>query len=440
MIAPSPKGTKMRRRFIHLALVGAVAGLALAAGRARALEEEDIYEDEIVRIAHAPVIGVKITKDNWKVVFGKMEIEGSERESGITVPASDVMETVYADAPPDLLRGFQREKRGYYTQAITKSFEPTLKKVNTFRKLGDSRKPWPLQYCLHYLGLCHLKRGEPGDAAKARQYFERLVKEVPQSRFIFGACTGMGDSLQVEKKYAAAAEAFAKAQERFEKMSRERGLDMVTVSAIRKRALMAHFRQGEMLSLAGQHDKAVSVFNAVAANASRDYPDIKFKAKSAAIKSLVSTKAYRLAIQKAEDLIAEGEKDGYTEFLGGAYLGLADCYFAQYTDAERKGDGADPNGLVIARYNYLRVLALYFEDRTVLPKAHFRSGRCYERLAQAGEGTKAVDRAVRHYNLIATEWSDSAWAREAKARLTALGRAAKKKAPAKGGKASKKKK
>jgi tetratricopeptide (TPR) repeat protein len=412
---------------MHFALVGAVAGLALSAGGARAQEDEDIYEDEIVRLAHAPVIGVKITKDNWKIVFGKMEIEGGDRESGITVPASDVMEIVYADASPDLLRGFQREKRGYYTQAITKSFEPTLKKVDAFRKLSDSKKPWPLQYCLYYLGVCHLKRGKPGDATKARGYFDRLVKEVPESRFIFGAYTGTGDSLQVEKKYTAAAEAFARAQERFEKMSRTLGLDMQSVAAIRKRALMAHYRKGEMLSLAGQHDKAVSVFNVLAANARRDYPAIYFLARSAAIKSLVSTKAYKLAIQKARELIDEGERKGYTEFLGGAYLGLADCYFAQYTDAEAKGDGADPNGLVVARYNYLRVLALYFEDRTVLPKAHFRSGRCYERLAQAGEGDKAVDRAVRHYSRIADEWPDSAWSKEAKSRLTALGRSMRKK-------------
>lgn len=421
MIAPSPKGTEMRKRSMYLALVGAGVWAALAAAPARAEEDEDIYEDEIVRIAHAPVIGVKITKDNWQIVFGKME------EGGITVPANDVMETVYVEASHDLLRGFQREKRGYYTQAIEKSFEPTLKEINKYRKLEDSKRPWPLQYCLYYLGVCHLKRGQPGDAAKARGFFGRLIREVPRSRFIFGAYTGLGDSLQVEKKYPAAAAAFAAAQERFEKLARGRGLRMGTVKAIRKMALKAQFRQGEMYDLAGkrdkpQYDKAVSVFNAVAANARRDYPDLYFEAKSAAIRALVSTEAYRLAIENANKLIAEGEKDGYTEFLGGAYLGLADCYFAQYTDAEAKGDGADPNGLVVARYNYLRVLALYFEDTTVLPKAHFRSGRCYERLAQVGEGPKAVERAKRHYGRIVDEWPGSLWSKEAKDRLTALGR------------------
>ncbi|MHC4249938.1 MAG: tetratricopeptide repeat protein, partial [Planctomycetota bacterium] len=274
------------------------------------------------------------------------------------------------------------------------------------------------------LGLCHLKRGKPGDSGKARGYFERLIKEVPESRFIFGAYTGIGDALQVEKKYPAAAAAFAAAQERFEKMSRA-SRDMVLTKAIRRKALEAQFRQGEMYDLAGEkdrtkYDKAVSIFNSVAANAKRDYPDLYFKAKSAAIKALVSLGSYRLAIEKANDLIREGEKEGFTEFLGGAYLGLADCYFAQYTAAEGKGDGADPHGLVVARYNYLRVLALYFEDRTVLPKAHFRSGRCYERLAQAGEGSKATDRARRHYGRIVAEWPDSLWAKEAKIRLAAL--------------------
>ncbi len=416
MILRHLEGTSMRRPFSRLlALVGAVAFLATAPGRAQ--EDEEIFEDEIVRYSAPPVIGVKITKDNWQVVHGNME------QGGVTVPASDVMEAVYADAPPDLLRGFQRAKRGFYTKAITESFEPVLRKLEKFRKVEGH--PWPKQYCLYYLGVCHVKRGKPGDAGKARGYFERLSREIPQSRFIFEAYAGIGDGLQVEKKYPAAAKAFAEAKERFEKMSRTRGLDFETVKAIRKRAIEAHYRQGEMFDFAGEtdptyYDKAVSVFNAVAADASRNYPDIYFKAKSAAIKSLVSTRAYRLAIQKANELIAEGEKDGFTEFLGGAYLGLADCYYAQYSDVAAKGGAADPANLVIARYNYLRVLAQYFEDRSVLPKAHFFAGRCYERLAQSGEGQKAIQRAKRHYGRIVEEWKDSAWSREAKARLAPL--------------------
>ena len=419
MIAPGPKGTNMLRRSLCLAPVGICALVALAVALARAQDDEDFFEDEVIRHTHAPVIGVKITKDNWKVVYA---VKG---EGGVTIPASDVAETVYADASPDLLRGFERVKRGYYSKAITKSFEPTINRVKRFRKVEG--KPWPLQYCLYYLGVSHLRRGERGDAAKARGYFERLIKEVPQSRFIFAAYTGIGDAHQVEKKYTAAAAAFGAAKERFEKMSRTGGLKMDVVTAIRRRALEAHFRQGEMFDLAGEKDRtmwdrAVSVFNSVAANASRNHPDIEYRANSAAIKALVSLKSYKLAIKNARKLIAKGEKEGYTEFLGGAYLGLADCYFIQYTDAEENDKGADPADLVVARYNYLRVLALYFEDRTVLPKAHYRAGRCYERLAQAGEGPKATDRAVRHYSRIIAEWPGDDWSKEAKARLTALGR------------------
>jgi len=414
MIAPGPKGTNMLRRFLCLAPAGVCALVALATAPARAQDDEEFFEDEVLRHTHAPLIGVKITRDNWKEVYAE------KGKGGVTIPASDVMETVYADASPDLLRGFERVKRGYYSKAIKESFEPTLKKIKRFRKVEG--KPWPLQYCLYYLGVSHLRRGGAGDAAKARGFFERLIKEVPQSRFIFDAYTGIGDSHQVEKKYTAAAAAFASAKERFEKMSRTRGLTMDVVSAIRRRALDAHFRQGEMLDLATEYDKAVSVFNSVAANASRNHPDYEYRAKSAAIKALVSTGSTKLAIKQARKLIAKGEKEGYTEFLGGAYLGLADCYFTQYTNAEAKDKGANPADLVVARYNYLRVLALYFEDRTVLPKAHFRAGRCYERLSQAGEGPKAVDRAVRHYSRIIAEWPDDGWSKEAKARLTALGR------------------
>ena len=195
----APEGTSMRPyiSMVPAFALAAVLVTVLVAARPARGQDEDIFEDEIVRLTAAPVIGVKITKDNWQVVYGEME------EGGITVPANDVMETVYADAPVELLRGFQRVSRGYLTKAIEESFEPVLKKLDRYRKVEG--QPWPKQYSFYYLGVCHLKRGKPGDAGKARRYFERLTKEVPNSRFIFQSYMGVGDSLQVEKKYAAAA-------------------------------------------------------------------------------------------------------------------------------------------------------------------------------------------------------------------------------------------
>jgi TolA-binding protein len=306
--------------------------------------------------------------------------------------------------------------------AIDKSFEPTLKQLGKFRKVGGH--PWPKQYCLYYLGLSHLRRGDKkkGDAAKARQYFERLVREVPDSRFIFKAYMGVADSYHLGGKYEDAARAFRSAHERFKKMGGAPGIPFEQVRAVRERAMLALLREAEMFDRAKKHDKAVSLFGQVA-NRARDYPEIEFLAKSGAVKALVSARSPDLAIERANDLIAEGERKGLTQFLGGAYMALADCYFQRFTDAEKEKRATSLQDLVTARYNYLRVVALYFEDQQVLPKAGYRAGRCHERLSKLSksEGARAVEQAKRQYTLVAREFPESQWAGEAKSRLAALG-------------------
>ncbi len=395
-----------------------IAGLLAAfvvLGGARAAEEE-LFEDVIVRADSPEIPDIRIEEDSWKVVVG---VRG---EVKFKVPSSKVMEVQYGDASRDFNHGLRRVKQRYYTMAIEKSFEPTLKQLGKFRKIGNH--PWPKQYCLYYLGLAHLRRGDKkkGDAAKARQYFQRLVKEVPDSRFIFKAYMGVADSYQLEGKYQDAAGAFRAAHERFKKMGGAPGIPFEQVRAVRKRAMLALLREAQMFDRAKAHDKAVSLFGQVA-NRARDYPEIQFLAESGAVKALVSTGSYPLAIDNANKLIAKGEREGLTQFLGGAYMGLADCYFEKFTKAEKEKRGASSQDLVIARYNYLRVVALYFEDEQVLPKAGYRAGRCHERLSKLSrsEGARAVEQAKRQYTLVAREFPDSRWAGQAKGRLAALG-------------------
>ena len=104
-------------------------------------------------------------------------------------------------------------------------------------------------------------------------------------------------------------------------------------------------------------------------------------------------------------------------------MALADCYFEKFAKAEKEKRTTSLQDLVTARYNYLRVVALYFEDEQVLPKAGYRAGRCHERLSKLSrsEGARAVEQAKRQYTLVAREFPDSRWAGQAKGRLAALG-------------------
>jgi len=395
-------------------IAGVLAAFVVLGG-ARA-EEEELFEDVIVRIDAPEIPDIKIEEDSWKLVVG---VRG---EVKFKVPSSKVMEVQYGDASRDFNHGLRRVKQRYYTIAIEKSFEPTLKQLGKFRKIGNH--PWPKQYCLYYLGLAHLRRGvkKKGDAARARQYFQRLVKEVPDSRFIFKAYMGVADSYQLEGKYQDAAGAFRAAHERFKKMGGAPGIPFEQVRAIRKRAMLALLREAEMFDMAGKHDKAVSLFGQVA-NRARDYPEIQFLSVGGAVKALVSAGSPELAIGRANELIAKGEREGRTQFLGGAYMALADCYFEKFAKAEKEKRTTSLQDLVTARYNYLRVVALYFEDQQVLPKAGYRAGRCHERLSKLSksEGARAVEQAKRQYTLVGREFPESRWAGQAKSRLAALG-------------------
>ncbi len=384
-----------------------VLGGTLPAGAGEPVEDQEMFDGEIRRGDKQPYTRIKIIEDSWKFVVGR------KARGKTPVPSFEVTEVVYTDSPREFRKGPGRVAQGSHTEAIEKSFKPMMKKLGDFRKVGGH--PWPKQYCLYYLGLAHVERGDKkkDDAAKALKYFKRLINEIPASRFIMDAYLGVGNSHRLAGRYTEAAAAFNEAKKHAEKLSREPDLTIDQIKYMRRYARLADLRQADTFRKAGQAEKAVSLCDRVTSQA-RDYPDIRFLARSGAVMALVSLKSYDRAIRRAEDMIKEGEQEGLTEYLGGAYLALADCYFEK----------AGAENLVVARYNYLRVATLYFTEESVLPKARFRAGVCYEKLAKLpkiGEGPKSIARAKRQYRLVVDRFPDSPWAAKAEKRLAGLG-------------------
>lgn len=392
-----------------LVTFGAFVCTAALAGPA---QEQMILEDEIVPRDKSPVTQVLIVEDNWRMVVG-----AKGKDARIPVLAHEVVEVVYSDAPRDFVRGVRRVQQGYYTKAIEESFLPLLDKLANFRKVGD--RPWPEQYCLYYLGYSHLKRGDiqKGDAAKSREYFQKLIQNVPDSRFIFEAFIGIGESFVLENRFEEAAKAFNDAQKRFDAMSKQAGLHPDVARYARRQARLAELREIEMLEEQKKWELAKSAYDRLVPSA-REFLDIQWKARIGSVRMLVAAKSYSVAIEKCKAMLEEGEREGQTEFLAGGYMALADCYF------EKAGDAASPEDLVIARWNYIRVATLFFMDSSVVPKALFRAGRCSERLAAVSkhEGSKALEWARRQYSIVAEKFKDTPWAAQAKERLAALGK------------------
>lgn len=389
------------------ALSAGTLALALALAPARA-QGDDVFEDEITRKTGPALIGVKIVEDSWKFVI-------AERAKGrIPIPAYDVDDVVYAEATRAFASGIKRAKRGFYSKAIEKSFTPTMEKLDKFREVGGH--PWPKQYCLYYLGYCHVNRGQPGDTAQARLYFEKLVKEIPDSRFVFKAFLGLAETYQAEQNFEEAEKAYKAAGKRFDDMARDPDVPHEHSKAVRRYALLAQLRAIQMLDARGKYDLAISAYLRLAGKA-EDYPEILSIAEVAAVRARVSAKMYDVAIRECNLMIDKRQRQGNTEYLGGAYLALADSYFERAGEEE-----ATSEDLVVARWNYVRVATLYFFERKLLPKARFRAARCFERLAsQKGEGEKARKQATRQYRLVVKEFPESPWAIEAQRSLQALG-------------------
>jgi tetratricopeptide (TPR) repeat protein len=219
----------------------------------------------------------------------------------------------------------------------------------------------------------------------------------------------------MEGRHDQAEQAYARAAQLFDGMSRER-LSPEQAKHVRRYAREADLRVAEMVELQKRHDEAQSLYDALQRKAS-EFHDIMWLAQIGAVRQMVANAQYELAIGRCQDMIKEAESQGQTQYLGGAHLALGDCFF------EKAGDKATPEDLVKARWHYVRVATLYFMDERLLPKALFRAGRCYERLSTMSdrEGDEAVDRARRNYRRVVELFPGNPWANTAKERLGVLG-------------------
>jgi len=189
---------------------------------------------------------------------------------------------------------------------------------------------------------------------------------------------------------------------------------------------LAELKGIEMLVLQGRHDDAAGKYAQLETKTQRynEMTDITWMARVGSAQALVAAGSYRVAIGKCQQMIDKGVDSGHTEYLGGAYMALADSYF------ERGKESNDPEDYVFARWNYLRVATLYFEDKTLLlSKARYRAGMCYLLLQDnphEGKNDKvrvatARKRARRQFQQVVRDFPDNEWADQAKRELEKLG-------------------
>lgn len=381
--------------------VAAVVLVLLSAPAARGGQVDVVFEDEIIRKGAPPLMEVLIIEDSWKAVIGR-KVQGEVR-----VPSFKILETYYGESPRSYSRAVRSLAKGRYDSAI-EGFSSMLERLRRFRKVAG--RPWPEQYCLYYLGAAYLRKG---DFETARKHFKDLLSRVPDTRFLHQAYLNIGESFRREGDHEAAKRAFDEAKEALDKTSRSTG-DLDMMDYIRRFGRIAELKAAQELAALERFREARNAFERLRDRAGK-YPDVKSLGDVGIVSALVSLKSYVEAISKAEMITREAEKEARTEAIGGAYLALADAYFGR--NEEGRGLRED---LVKARWHYLKVATMYFDDREVAARARYRAGVCYEKLAEQ-EGERALELAKRQYRILGERFSASKWAREAKKRLNALG-------------------
>ena len=370
-------------------------------------DEEEGFDDEIVMANNRTRGGLKIEKDTWhgvKFLF-------SSKVPALSMPFHNVKQVRYAGMPSKWLTNVRRIERRVYTRAI----DYFTKMIATIPE-----QTWRGQYIYYYLGKAHLGRAGKGDRKQAIEYYRKLLKKHPDTRFIYHVHREIGEAYAKLGQHDQAIKEIKKAMKIMRECARQ---------VRQSREMVAHCRSMEYvaeLSLARVYEKgkedyraAKSIYDRLQSETTK-HADLQAKAWAGIVRCLIMSKDYKTAIRYANKMIDHAEKSGDESGLSSAYLGRGDAYFEQGAKIREANAELAVDYTMRARYNYLRVIVLYGGDEFDLAYAHYRAARCYE-ILEPQEAEDARRKARRHFQILATRYGKTGFGRKAKERLNRAG-------------------
>ena len=380
----------------------------LFAGPVRGQEdEEEGFDDEIVMANKRTRGGIKIEKDTWhgvKFLF-------SSKVPASSMPFYNIKQVRYGGMPSKWLTNVRQIERRVYTRAI----DYFTDKISTIPV-----QPWRGQYIYYYLGQAHLGRADKGDLKLAIEYYRKLLKKHPDTRFIYQAHREIGEAHAKLGQHDRAIKEIGKAITIMRKCAGQ---------VRNSREMVAHCRRMEYvaeLSLARVYEKGKENYREAETRYKRlqdriaKHADLQAKAWAGIVRCLIMSKDYKAAIRYANIMIDHAEKSGDDSGLSSAYLGLGDAYFEQGVKIQEVNAEQAIDKFMRARYNYLRVIVLYGGDKIDLAYAHYRAARCYE-ILEPQEADDARRKARRHFQILATRHEKTEFGRKAKEWLNRAG-------------------
>ncbi len=358
--------------------------------------------NDSVHLADNSATNVKIVEDDWKGV--KIKPRAGRNVDLMAFAVSRVRSTEYGDRAPQYDQGMDALRKGNVDNAIN-----LLKKG-----LGKTRDVKQKQY--FYAGLVDCYEAK-NDAKAMRDAIKKLIPRDPKTapRLVYAVYIKLGMSYLREANYAEAERTFKQAYDFFknlESLARTQKALPGVVDYIKVFRLQAGYWKIYSMEKQG----ATKIKDRTGAR--RAYDLFAFEATgNPKLVNLAKIGRARCdavlgKIEDAKKTLGGLEKDllkakDGKQALPSVYVALGDVAFIELDYSK-------------ARWYYLSVIVKHSADRTMVGRAHYMAGRCYEKLRETARERDAVPRALRHFSIVAKEFKDSLEHADAKKRMEAI--------------------
>ena len=411
---------------VLLVLVGLAS--AFSAFSARCGEEAQPEEGLDTILYNDPKLRpdqTKITKDDYLYVTGKHKIDLKKK-------SCDIKEVQYGEQDSEYAAGLSARDEGRYTVAayhFVKSWEG-LK--------GKTRTNWPAEYCNYQAGLALYTFGKFGGYTgktgtvydPPAVYFKRALEANPRSRFMPDMVSKIPICLTEEGKLDEAVAAIKDGEDKIKQYRTEGvavapGYSEVADRATAQLSVAAAKLAEKKASAAGagaDWQTVSDLWHSASGKCDR-FPELQADAVDGELQALINMKNYDGVISQAQTYVDKYQSTGDNKvlpLLPGSYMALGKAFMGKAAqNEERKMTPQANQNYAEARWQFIHVVAQFFDKDEYVANAHFLAGVCYDKLKDLEPD--APDKAVRHWRLVVQNFPNSSFKALAEQQLATAG-------------------
>jgi len=394
-----------------LALIAAPLAYAGDAG-----DPGDQEMDQVIRRDSPTPLSLKITKDDWIGIEGKIKTQTTK------VKSAAVKEVLYSDRVPEYLDGLEYFRNQKYV-AAARNFLKALEKLK-------EKSKWSVEYCNYFIGEALYNQGkfEVWKDSKGIEYqppsayFLEVVKaNGGRSRFAPEAAIRAAASLAEEGKLDEAEKQATEADKVIKKWKEEvnaadpeaytKAVKRVeTLVAIARAHILERREDAKANEAERDYGKAIAAYRAAESlSKTNAFGDLYTDVIETTLFLLANASKWDDVKSRAQALMEDYKRKPDTTLLNllpSAYIARGRAFLAEAVQYTKDGNIPQANeSYANARLDFLSVTVQFFDKEEHLPEANYRAGACYEQLKALEPD--AAEKAVRHYKIVSTQYASN---------------------------------